>query len=125
MNSEQSDDFDRDLARLESIRSTVHTSTGGTVGFLLSFIDKLWREYSKANREIDRLRLALVHTKGELCPVCSDTLHTGLDSLTFRDIDGHTQFVHTRCADKPHTHLWSGAGPDAWCVGCFAPRVPA
>jgi len=50
-------DFDKDLARLDGIRSTMrdmqrYSLQGvpqGEVMFLLSFIDNLWREYTKAN----------------------------------------------------------------------------
>lgn len=42
---ESSGDFDQDLARVDSLRD----SSSADIQFLLTFIDNLWREYSRAN----------------------------------------------------------------------------
>lgn len=62
MSTEQS--FDADLARLNTLRN----SQIGDVRFLLSFVDKLWAEYTKTLIAHDRLT-----AQGKWpCPMCSE-----------------------------------------------------
>lgn len=54
---EKSGDFDKDLERLEEIRATVRLAASTTdVVFLLSFIDKLWAEYTRTLERADALQ---------------------------------------------------------------------
>lgn len=46
--------FDADMERLEEIRATVRLAASTTdVVFLLSFIDKLWNEYTRTLQQLD------------------------------------------------------------------------
>lgn len=71
-------DFDRDRARLDGIRNAMRDSRSlygialGDAMFLLSFIDKLWREYSRTNTKLDQYTRALWTANGFLMQLGRD-----------------------------------------------------
>lgn len=108
-----SDDFDKDLERLEEIRATVRLAASTTdVVFLLSFIDKLWAEYARTLQQLDD------QLSGQALPKKLNDIPRArpaptLDYVVARggrcvEIAQDNQVVLLSCAEAMALHAWLG-----------------